>query len=64
MVFELTQDEKEIQKMAIKQHRSLRSATEFRYGYKIVVMFYFSSPSFYSVICIFVLLRSSSSSVD
>lgn len=29
-------DEKEIQKMAIKQHRSLRSATEFRYGYKIV----------------------------
>ncbi|KAI5679318.1 hypothetical protein M9H77_10268 [Catharanthus roseus] len=29
-------DEKEIQKMAMKQHRSLRSATEFRYGYKIV----------------------------
>lgn len=55
MVFELTQDEKEIQKMAIKQHRSLRSATEFRYGYKIVVMFYFSS-TFYSVICIFVRL--------
>ncbi|KAL8121321.1 protein HHL1, chloroplastic-like isoform X2 [Apium graveolens] len=29
-------DEKEIQKTAIKQHRVLRSATEFRYGYKIV----------------------------
>ncbi|CAK9155838.1 unnamed protein product [Ilex paraguariensis] len=29
-------DEKEIQKLALKQHRSLRSATEFRYGYKLV----------------------------
>ncbi|KAL1808202.1 protein HHL1, chloroplastic-like [Daucus carota subsp. sativus] len=29
-------DEKEIQKTAIQQHRVLRSATEFRYGYKIV----------------------------
>ncbi|CAI9093290.1 OLC1v1028759C1 [Oldenlandia corymbosa var. corymbosa] len=29
-------DEKEIQKMAMKQHRVLRSATEFRYGYKLV----------------------------
>ncbi|KAG8365963.1 hypothetical protein BUALT_Bualt17G0026600 [Buddleja alternifolia] len=29
-------DEKEIQKMAQKQFRVLRSATEFRYGYKIV----------------------------
>ncbi|GFP96065.1 hypothetical protein PHJA_001750600 [Phtheirospermum japonicum] len=29
-------DEKEIQKMAIKQFRVLRGATEFRYGYKIV----------------------------
>lgn len=29
-------DEKAIQKTAIKQHRVLRSATEFRYGYKIV----------------------------
>ncbi|KAL1807308.1 hypothetical protein ACET3Z_030376 [Daucus carota] len=29
-------DEKEIQKTAIKQHRVLRSCTEFRYGYKIV----------------------------
>lgn len=29
-------DEKEIQKTAIKQHRVLRSATEFRYGYKLV----------------------------
>ncbi|CDP13288.1 unnamed protein product [Coffea canephora] len=29
-------DEKEIQKMAMKQHRVLRSSTEFRYGYKLV----------------------------
>ncbi|KAM5568081.1 protein HHL1, chloroplastic [Rosa sericea] len=29
-------DEKEIQKTAFKQYRVLRSATEFRYGYKIV----------------------------
>lgn len=29
-------DEKEIQKTAFKQHRVLRSATEFRYGYKLV----------------------------
>ncbi|PSS26927.1 hypothetical protein CEY00_Acc08224 [Actinidia chinensis var. chinensis] len=29
-------DEKEIQKTALKQHRALRSATEFRYGYKLV----------------------------
>ncbi|KAG6585196.1 Protein HHL1, chloroplastic, partial [Cucurbita argyrosperma subsp. sororia] len=29
-------DEKEIQKTAFKQFRVLRSATEFRYGYKIV----------------------------
>lgn len=29
-------DEKEIQKTAIKQHRVLRSATDFRYGYKLV----------------------------
>ncbi|KAK3013131.1 hypothetical protein RJ639_008554 [Escallonia herrerae] len=29
-------DEKEVQKTAIKQHRVLRSATEFRYGYKLV----------------------------
>ncbi|KAL6983822.1 Protein hhl1, chloroplastic [Sarracenia purpurea var. burkii] len=29
-------DEKEIQKTAIKQHRVLRSATEFKYGYKLV----------------------------
>ncbi|KAB1201179.1 hypothetical protein CJ030_MR0G004660 [Morella rubra] len=29
-------DEKEIQKTAFKQHRVLRTATEFRYGYKIV----------------------------
>ncbi|KAL7093861.1 hypothetical protein ACP275_11G065700 [Erythranthe tilingii] len=29
-------DEKEIQKMAVKTFRVLRSATEFRYGYKIV----------------------------
>ncbi|GAA0187244.1 hypothetical protein LIER_34532 [Lithospermum erythrorhizon] len=29
-------DEKEIQKMAVKQHRTLRSAKGFRYGYKIV----------------------------
>ncbi|KAJ8758895.1 hypothetical protein K2173_002674 [Erythroxylum novogranatense] len=29
-------DEKEIQKTAFKQHRALRSATEFRYGYKLV----------------------------
>ncbi|KAI3467650.1 hypothetical protein Pfo_024313 [Paulownia fortunei] len=29
-------DEKEIQKMAMKQFRVLRSATEFRYGYKLV----------------------------
>ncbi|KAL3728649.1 hypothetical protein ACJRO7_033259 [Eucalyptus globulus] len=29
-------DEKEIQKTALKQHRVLRTATEFRYGYKIV----------------------------
>ena len=36
--FHLQQDEKEIQKTAIKQHRVLRTATEFRYGYKLVVM--------------------------
>ncbi|KVI05732.1 hypothetical protein Ccrd_015946 [Cynara cardunculus var. scolymus] len=30
-------DEKEVQKTAIRQHRVLRSATEFRYGYKIVL---------------------------
>ncbi|XP_051122519.1 protein HHL1, chloroplastic isoform X2 [Andrographis paniculata] len=29
-------DEKELQKMAMKQFRPLRSATEFRYGYKLV----------------------------
>ncbi|XP_034894436.1 protein HHL1, chloroplastic [Populus alba] len=29
-------DEKEIQKTAFKQHRVLRTATEFRYGYKLV----------------------------
>ncbi|XP_031401161.1 protein HHL1, chloroplastic isoform X2 [Punica granatum] len=29
-------DEKEIQKTAFKQHRILRTATEFRYGYKLV----------------------------
>ncbi|CAL1359895.1 unnamed protein product [Linum trigynum] len=29
-------DEKEIKKTAIKQHRVLRSATEFRYGYKLI----------------------------
>ncbi|XP_073132732.1 protein HHL1, chloroplastic-like [Henckelia pumila] len=29
-------DEKEMQKMAIKQFRVLRSATEFKYGYKLV----------------------------
>lgn len=29
-------DEKEVQKTAIRQHRVLRSATEFRYGYKLV----------------------------
>lgn len=29
-------DEKEVQKTALRQHRVLRSATEFRYGYKIV----------------------------
>ncbi|KAG5604936.1 hypothetical protein H5410_026428 [Solanum commersonii] len=29
-------DEKEIQKLAMKQHRVLKSATEFRYGYKLV----------------------------
>ncbi|KAJ9554522.1 hypothetical protein OSB04_018567 [Centaurea solstitialis] len=29
-------DEKEVQKTATRQHRVLRSATEFRYGYKIV----------------------------
>ncbi|KAJ7957634.1 protein HHL1, chloroplastic [Quillaja saponaria] len=29
-------DEKEIQKTAFKQHRVLKSATEFRYGYKLV----------------------------
>ncbi|XP_073007659.1 protein HHL1, chloroplastic [Typha latifolia] len=29
-------DEKEIQKTAFKQYRVLRSATEFRYGYKLV----------------------------
>ncbi|KAF3520050.1 hypothetical protein DY000_02062998 [Brassica cretica] len=31
-------DEKEIQKTAIKQHRVLRTATEFPYGYKLVVL--------------------------
>ncbi|KAL0004433.1 hypothetical protein SO802_011994 [Lithocarpus litseifolius] len=30
-------DEKEIQKTAFKQYRVLRTATEFRYGYKLVV---------------------------
>ncbi|GKF01375.1 hypothetical protein Tco_0028298, partial [Tanacetum coccineum] len=30
-------DEKEVQKTAIRQHRVLRSATDFRYGYKLVV---------------------------
>lgn len=39
--FHLQQDEKEIQKTAIKQHRVLRTATEFRYGYKLVVMLCF-----------------------
>ncbi|KAL0664165.1 hypothetical protein Bca4012_101003 [Brassica carinata] len=34
----MANDEKEIQKTAIKQHRVLRTATEFRYGYKLVVM--------------------------
>ncbi|CAN0929287.1 Protein HHL1, chloroplastic [Linum grandiflorum] len=29
-------DEKEIKKTAVRQHRMLRSATEFRYGYKLV----------------------------
>lgn len=29
-------DEKEVQKTALRQHRILRSATEFRYGYKLV----------------------------
>ncbi|XP_016457249.1 protein HHL1, chloroplastic [Nicotiana tabacum] len=29
-------DEKNIQKLAMKQHRVLKSATEFRYGYKLV----------------------------
>jgi len=29
-------DEKEILKTALKQHSSLRSATEFRYGYKLI----------------------------
>ncbi|KAK4740715.1 hypothetical protein SAY87_024303 [Trapa incisa] len=29
-------DEKEIQKTAFKQHRTLREATDFRYGYKLV----------------------------
>ncbi|CAH1433864.1 unnamed protein product [Lactuca virosa] len=29
-------DEKEVQKTAIRQHRVLRAATEFRYGYKLV----------------------------
>ncbi|CAN4124062.1 unnamed protein product [Withania somnifera] len=29
-------DEKEIKKLAMKQHRVLKSATEFRYGYKLV----------------------------
>ncbi|XP_073032607.1 protein HHL1, chloroplastic-like isoform X1 [Primulina eburnea] len=29
-------DEKEMQKMAIKQFRVLRSATEFKYGYKLI----------------------------
>lgn len=34
------QDEKEIQKTAVKQYRVLRSATSFRYGYKLVVRLY------------------------
>ncbi|CAL5339260.1 unnamed protein product [Camellia sinensis] len=34
--FIFKQDEKEIQKTALKQHRVLRSATEFKYGYKLV----------------------------
>ncbi|XP_071690936.1 protein HHL1, chloroplastic-like [Rutidosis leptorrhynchoides] len=29
-------DEKEVQKTAVRQHRVLRAATDFRYGYKIV----------------------------
>ncbi|XP_047318948.1 protein HHL1, chloroplastic [Impatiens glandulifera] len=29
-------DEKEVQKTAVKQHKVLRTATEFRYGYKLV----------------------------
>ncbi|KAF7813644.1 protein HHL1, chloroplastic isoform X2 [Senna tora] len=29
-------DEKEVQKTAFKQHRTLRNATDFRYGYKLV----------------------------
>ena len=33
----IEQDEKEIQKTAFKQFKVLRTATEFRYGYKIVV---------------------------
>ncbi|CAL5398533.1 unnamed protein product [Camellia sinensis] len=36
MWFIFKQDEKEIQKTALKQHRVLRSATEFKYGYKLV----------------------------
>ncbi|CAN1295307.1 Protein HHL1, chloroplastic [Linum perenne] len=34
--FGYEQDEKEIRKTAVRQHRILRSATEFRYGYKLV----------------------------
>ncbi|CAK8567220.1 unnamed protein product [Lathyrus sativus] len=30
-------DEEEIKKTAIKQHQNLKSATEFRYGYKLIV---------------------------
>ncbi|XP_042752954.1 protein HHL1, chloroplastic isoform X2 [Lactuca sativa] len=32
----MANDEKEVQKTAIRQHRVLRAATEFRYGYKLV----------------------------
>lgn len=57
--FYLEQDEKNIQKLAMKQHRVLKSATEFRYGYKLVVMFLvsasFSIDSLFS--CVFFLIR-------
>jgi hypothetical protein len=42
-LLQFKQDEKEIQQSAFKQYRVLQSATRFRYGYKLVVMFlYFS----------------------